>query len=441
MPPKPCRTVSHPGAMLGEVNGAATILHADLDAFYASVEVRDRPELRGRPVAVGGGVILAATYEARAQGVAAPMTGRAARARCPKLVILPPRFSQYVAASRSVMAVLRDFTPVVEPISIDEAFLDVSGSTHLLGPPDSIAQALRNRVRLEVGLAISVGAATTKHLAKIASRVAKPDGCVVVEPGSEAAFLDPLPVGHLWGVGPVGERRLAEYGIATIGQLAAVGEATLTGWFGDRTGRHFWNLAHNADARTVVAGPVRPGSVGAQSAGNASAVADRHAALLGLADRVGWRLRRKQRAGRRVTVQVRFGDMTRASRSLTLPGPIAETTSLYRAAAGLADALVAERAAGRSVTLVSISVDLLTDAPHLQLEMPLATSPADPALRAGSPTHSRLRSVDAAVDRARDRFGRSAVQRATVLASRPEERSPAEAAAVADEDLLGPDRQ
>jgi DNA polymerase-4 len=415
------------------VTGAATILHADLDAFYASVEVRDRPELRGRPVAVGGGVILAATYEARSQGVAAPMTGRAARSRCPGLIVLPPRFSHYVAASRAVMAVLRQFTPEVEPISIDEAFLDVTGSTHLLGTPGEIGQAIRALVRREVGLAISVGAATTKHLAKIASRVAKPDGLVVVEPGTETAFLAPLPVGYLWGVGPVGERRLAAYGIGTIGQLAEVGETTLVGWFGERTGRHFWHLAHNRDARPVVAAPSRPGSVGAQSAGNATAIEDRHAALLGLADRVGWRLRRHRRAGQRITVQVRFSDMTRASRSITLPGPIAETTSLYRAAAGLADAVVAERAAGRGVTLVSLAVDRLSDAPHLQLEIPLGREPADPALRAGSTTHSRLRSVDAAVDKARDRFGRSAVQRATVLATHPEERSSAEAAAAADD--------
>ncbi|HAX82252.1 MAG TPA: DNA polymerase IV [Actinobacteria bacterium] len=415
------------------MTGAATILHADLDAFYASVEVRDRPELRGRPVAVGGGVILAATYEARRQGVAAPMTRRAARNRCPGLIVLPPRFSHYVAASRAVMAVLQQFTPEVEPISIDEAFLDVTGSTHLLGAPGEIARALRAMVRREVGLAISVGVATTKHLAKIASRVAKPDGLVVVEPGTETAFLAPLPVGYLWGVGPVGERRLAAYGIGTIGQLAEVGETTLVGWFGERTGRHFWHLAHNRDARPVVAAPSRPGSVGAQSAGNATAIEDRHAALLGLADRVGWRLRRHRRAGQRITVQVRFSDMTRASRSITLPGPIAETTSLYHAAAGLADAVVAERAAGRGVTLVSLAVDRLSDTPHLQLEIPLGRLPADPALRSGSPTHSRLRSVDAAVDKARDRFGRSAVQRATVLANRPEERSPAEAAAATDD--------
>lgn len=414
------------------MTGAATILHADLDAFYASVEVRDRPELRDRPVAVGGGVILAATYQARALGVSAPMTGRAARNRCPNLVLLPPRFSQYVAASESVMTVLRRFTPEVEPISIDEAFLDVAGSVHLFGPPLEIARAIRAQVRQEVGLAISVGAATTKHLAKIASRVAKPDGVVVVEPGTETAFLEPLPVGYLWGIGPVGERRLATYGIGTIGQLAEVGESTLVGWFGARSGRHFWHLAHNRDARPVVAGASRPGSVGAQSAGDATTIEHRHAALLGLADRVGWRLRRRQRAGRRITVQVRFSDLTRASRSITLPAPLAETTSLYRAAAGLADSLVAERAAGRSVTLVALAVDQLANAPHLQLEMPLATGPADPALRAGSAVHRRLRSVDAAVDRARDRFGRSAVQRATVLATRPEERSPAEAAAAAE---------
>ncbi len=406
--------------------GAATILHADLDAFYAAVEVRDDPGLAGRPVAVGGGVILSATYEARAFGVTAPMTGGTARRRCPGLVIVAPRFWRYVAVSNAVMAILRDITPQVEPISIDEAFLDVSGSQRIFGGPGAIAARIRAAVRAEVGIPISVGAATTKHLAKIASRVAKPDGALVVPPGTETAFLAPLPVGHLWGVGPAGEERLGSYGIHTIGQLAEVGESSLIAWFGEHTGRHFWTLAHNRDVRSVAAATRATGSVGAQSAGDATDVASRHAALLGLADRVGWRLRRRGTAGRRVTVHVRFHDMTRATRSIILPAPLAETTSLYRAAAALADALVGERAQGRRVTLVAISVDQLAATPHLQLA--IAAGDGDPALHPGSPIHRRLRSVDAAVDRARDRFGQRAVLRATVLASGPEDRSPVDAA-------------
>lgn len=411
------------------VSGAATILHADLDAFYAAVEVRDQPALRRLPVAVGGGVILSATYEARLLGVHAPMGIGTALRLCPSLVVVPPHFHHYVDISRAVMEVLTRFTPLVEPISIDEAFLDVKGSTHLFGEAGVIAAEIRAVVRRELDLPISVGVATTKHLAKIASRVAKPDGTLVVAPGTEEAFLHPLPVGHLWGVGPVGEGRLAQYGIHTIGDLAEVSADTLAAWMGEHWGRHLWHLAHNLDARSVE-GVAAAGSVGAQSAGEATGIAERHTTLLALADRIGTRLRRKEYAGRRITVRVRFADMTAVTRSLVLPAPIAETTSLYRAAAVLTDALILDRSSGRRVNLVGISVDQLEEAPHLQLELPLGpgAGPEDPALRAGSETHSRLRSLDAAVDVARDRFGRGAVQRAAVLGRAPEERSPTDAA-------------
>ncbi|HEX5631108.1 MAG TPA: DNA polymerase IV, partial [Acidimicrobiia bacterium] len=413
--------------------GAATILHADLDAFYAAVEVRDRPDLRGRPVAVGGGVILSATYEARAWGVHAPMGGRSARTRCPQLVIVPPHFERYVAASDQVMEILRRFTPLVEPISIDEAFLDVTGSTHLFGSPTEIATAIRRLVAAEVGLPISVGVATTKHLAKVASRVAKPDGLRVVAPGEEADFLAPLPVGHLWGVGPVGEQRLARYGIRTIGELLEADPAALAGWFGEHNGRHLGDMASNRDHRSVRSGPSRAGSVGAQSAGDASDPHTRDRVLLGLAERVGYRMRRRGVAGSRITVHVRFSDQSRVSRSLLLPGPVAETTSLFRAAAALTHALVGERARGRGVTLVALSMDRLRTAEYLQLEMPLGTGPADPALRAGSVQHARLRALDGAADRARSRFGRDAVRRAALLKDHPEERSPATAIASLEE--------
>ena len=411
------------------VTGAATILHADLDAFYAAVEVRDQPALRGRAVAVGGGVILSATYEARSLGVHAPMGIGTALRLCPSLVVVPPRFHHYVDISRAVMEVLTRFTPLVEPISIDEAFLDVRGATRLFGEPGTIAGDIRTAVRRELDLPISVGGATTKHLAKIASRVAKPDGMLLVAPGTEKAFLRPLPVGFLWGVGPVGEERLARYGMRTIGDLAEVSADTLAAWMGEHWGRRLWHLANNLDARTVE-GVAAAGSVGAQSAGEATGVAERHTTLLALADRIGTRLRRKENAGRRITVRVRFADMTAVTRSLVLPAAIAETTSLYRAAAALTDALILDRSGGRRGNLLGISVDQLEEAPHLQLELPLGPGAGqeDPALRAGSETHRRLRSLDAAVDVARSKFGRGAVQRAAVLGREPEERSPTAAA-------------
>lgn len=405
------------------MRAAATVLHADLDAFYASVEVRDEPSLAGKPVAVGGGVILAATYEARRFGVRAAMGGREARRRCPGLIVVPARFTAYVETSRVVMEILERYTPAIEPISIDEAFLDVTGSVGLFGPPVEIARRIRADVRSECRLPISVGVATTKHLAKIASRVAKPDGLVVVEAGQEEEFLHPLPVGHLWGVGPVGVERLARYGITTIGDLAALPPAALAAWMGPHWGEHLWHLAHNHDARRVQRERTA-GSVGAQSASRATDVEERHRILLNLAERIGTRLRRKERAGRRVTVRVRFADMTAVTRAATLPGPVSETTAIYHQAAALADALVAERGEGREVSLVGISISLLQQAPHIQLELPLGSLGADPVVRAGSSENVRQHDLDAAVDRARARFGRDAVQRASVARDTPEIRSP-----------------
>ena len=339
------------------------------------------------------------------------------------------RFHHYVDISRAVMEVLTRFTPLVEPISIDEAFLDVRGATPLRGNRERSPGTSGTAVRRELDLPISVGGATTKHLAKIASRVAKPDGMLLVAPGTEKAFLRPLPVGFLWGVGPVGEERLARYGMRTIGDLAEVSADTLAAWMGEHWGRRLWHLANNLDARTVE-GVAAAGSVGAQSAGEATGVAERHTTLLALADRIGTRLRRKENAGRRITVRVRFADMTAVTRSLVLPAAIAETTSLYRAAAALTDALILDRSGGRRGNLLGISVDRFEEAPHLQLELPLGPGAGqeDPALRAGSETHRRLRSLDAAVDVARSKFGRGAVQRAAVLGREPEERSPTAAA-------------
>jgi len=403
---------------------AASILHADLDAFYASVEVRDNPALVGKPVAVGGGVVLAATYEARAFGVRSAMTGRTARRLCSNLVVVPARFSAYVAASKVVMEILERYTPKIEPISIDEAFLDVGGAEALFGTPADIARAIRADVASEARLPISVGIATTKHLAKIASRLAKPDGLVLVEPGREEEFLHPLPVSYLWGVGPVGEERLARYGIHTIGELAALPSDALTGFLGPHWGEHLWNLSNNRDQRSV-AHRGRAGSVGAQSAGDGTDTDRRHRTLLELADRIGTRLRRKGIGGRRITARIRFRDMKAITRARMLPGPISETTAIYRVAAGLVDPAVAERPDDR-VTLVGISVSALSERPHLQLELPMGGLEDDPTTRPGSTEHARRRALDAAVDQARARYGRSSVRRAAVMGNESEQRSPVE---------------
>jgi len=405
------------------VRTSEPILHADLDSFYASVEVRDRPELAGKPVAVGGGVILAATYEARRFGVSAPLTGTEARRRCPDLVVVPPRFEAYVAASRLVMEILESFTPSIEPISIDEAFLDVAGSEHLFGPAPDIGRQIRERVRAEAGLPISVGCATTKHLAKIASRVAKPDGLCLVPAGEEQAFLDPLPVDLIWGIGPVTRARLARYGVVTIGDLRRLDPDVLKGWLGSHWGPHLGALARNDDPRRVRRSP-KAGSLGSQSAGDATDPDRRHTTLLALADRISSRLRRAGLGARRLTVRVRLDDLSVLSRARLLAGPVAETTPIARVAVELVETLIAESAPGRRITLVGITCSLLERQPHLQLS--LAGEGTD-VTRSGSPAHLRHHDLDRAVDRARQRFGRHIVDRAALLGRRPEERSPIEA--------------
>ena len=297
----------------------ATILHADLDAFYASVEQLLDPTLLGRPIAVGGGVVLAASYEAKRFGVQAGMAGWRARQLCPSLRFVGGHFREYQRLGDDVMAVLRDFTPIVERISIDEAFLDVTGSTHLFGPAGEIAATIRRRVREEIGLPVSVGVATTKHLAKVASQVAKPDGIVVVEAGTEQAFLDPLPVELLWGVGPVTRERLAGIGVHTVGELAETSPGVLQRLLGHAIGQKLGDLSVNADPRRLeTSRPAR--SVGAQSALGRRPPTDDvlRAALAHLADRVATRLRRGELAGRTVTVRVRFVGMRSVTRSATL---------------------------------------------------------------------------------------------------------------------------
>ncbi|MFI7490300.1 DNA polymerase IV [Micromonospora echinaurantiaca] len=382
------------------MSGEASILHADLDAFYASVEQRDDPRLRGRPVIVGGGVVLAASYEAKARGVRSAMGGRQARRLCPEAIVVPPRMSAYTAASRAVFEIFRQTTPLVEGLSVDEAFLDVGGLRRLAGPPADIAARLRHEVRRRVGLPITVGVARTKFLAKVASGVAKPDGLLVVPPDGELAFLHPLPVERLWGVGPVTATKLRERGIRTVGQVARLGEATLVSLLGAGAGRHLHALAHNRDPRPVQVGR-RRASMGAQHAlgGPAHSPAELDAVLAGLVDRVTRRMRGATRTGRTVTLRLRFADYTRATRSHTLPKATADTQPLLAAARALLRAALPE-IDRRGITLLGVSMANL-DGGHVQPPLPFERDPgAD---------------LDAAVDAVRDRFGSAALTRAVLL--------------------------
>jgi DNA polymerase-4 len=379
----------------------ATILHADLDAFYASVEQRDDPGLRGRPVIVGVGVVLAASYEARGYGVRTAMGGVQARRLCPKAIVVEPRMSAYSEASRAVFDVFAQTTPLVEGLSIDEAFLDVGGLRRVSGTPTEIAVRLRRDVRERVGLPITVGVARTKFLAKVASRVAKPDGLLVVPPDGELAFLHPLPVKRLWGVGPVTADKLRDRGIATVGEVALLGERTLVSILGHATGQHLHALAHNHDPRPVQVGRRRR-SIGSQRAlGRRPKTSDAvDAVIVALVDRVTRRLRVAGRVGRTVVLRLRFGDFSRATRSHTLPRSTAQTQTILAAARALLTLAmpVIER---RGLTLVGIAVGNLEDDRAIQLTLPFDRR-CDPAL-------------DAALDEVRDRFGSAAITRAVLL--------------------------
>jgi DNA polymerase IV len=379
----------------------ATILHADLDAFFASVEQRDEPRLRGRPVLVGMGVILAASYEAKAHGVRTAMSERQARRLCPHAVAVKPRFSAYVEASKAVFEVFEDTTPLVEGLSIDEAFLDVRGMERSFGTPVEIAERLRADVLDRVGLPITVGVARTKFLAKVASAVAKPDGLLVVPPDKELAFLHPLPVERLWGVGPVTAAKLRARGIAKVRQVALLPESVLVSMLGRASGRHVHALAHNLDPRPVRTGR-RRGSIGAQRAlGRAPTSAEAlDAAVIGLVDRVTRRMRAAGRVGRTVVLRLRFDDFSRATRSHTLARPTAQTHTVLATARGLLAAAMPmiER---KGVTLVGVAVANLEDDRAVQLMLPFDRR-NDGAL-------------DAAVDEVRARFGSEALTRAVLL--------------------------
>lgn len=388
----------------------ASILHADLDSFFASVEQRDDPRLRGRPVIVGGGVVLAASYEAKAFGVRSAMGGRQAARLCPEAIVVTARFDAYVAASRAVFEIFRNTTPLVEGISIDEAFLEVGGLRRLVGEPVDIAVALRRRVREEVGLPISVGIARTKYLAKVASAVSKPDGLLHVPPHGEEHFLHPLPVERLWAVGAVTAAKLHADGIRTVGDLAQREESELAHVVGKAAGRHLHALARLRDPRPVETGRRRR-SVGAQSAiGRGRRTHEELEALLAaLVDRVSRRLRGGERAGRTVTLRLRFDDYTRVTRATTLPRATAATADWLQAGRGLlhtARPLIEER----GCTLIGISVSGLVETGRdEQLELPLHLEGVD-----GRGTRERAR-LDGALDDLRERYGGSAVLRAATI--------------------------
>jgi len=387
---------------------AATILHADLDAFYASVEQMLDPTLRGKPIAVGGGVVLAASYEAKKFGVRGGMGGRQAKELCPQLIFVGGHFDQYQRLGDAAIRILDDFTPLVERISIDEAFADVAGTEHLFGPPEAIARKVRERVKAEVGLPISVGVARTKHLAKIGSQVAKPDGLVVVDPEHELEFLHQLPVDLMWGVGPATKARLAEQGVFTIGQLAQTSVHALQRLLGPVAGDKLAALAWNRDPRAIVTNR-RAHSAGAQSAlGRRPATLKVvRPTLSHLADRIGSRLRAKLLAGRTVTVRVRFSDMTAVTRAATLPAPIAATTTLTEVAEELAMGVLADHPEEVTISLLAISVSHLETQPLLQLE--LSFGGGDEVRRPGTRTGAARWSADRAMDKIRNRFGWEAI--------------------------------
>ena len=382
----------------------ATILHADADSFFASVEQRDDPALRGRPVIVGSGVVLAASYEAKAYGVRTAMGGRLARRLCPHALVVPPRMAAYAEASRALYALFEDTTPSVEGLSIDEAFLDVRGMERIAGTPREIAVRLRRTARERLGLPLTVGIARTKHLAKIASAVAKPDGLLVVPPGDELAFLHALPIERIWGIGPATAVRLHRIGVATAGELARVPEADLEATLGTAAARQLHALCNNHDPRPVRRRPRRR-SIGSQHAfGRRSASpAEVETDLVAIVDRVSRRLRAARRVGRTVVLRLRFGDYSRATRSYTLRHPTAQTRLVLAAARSLlagAQPLI-ER---QGLTLIGVTITNLDNELPLQLWLPL------------DPANGEL--LDAALDEIRTRYGPTAITRAILLGRR-----------------------
>jgi DNA polymerase-4 len=391
----------------------ASILHVDLDAFYASVEQLDDPSLRGRPVVVGGlggrGVVAAASYEARAFGVRSAMpTGRARRA-CPQAAFVAPRFDRYSEKSREVMAILESVTPLVEQLSIDEAFLDVGGARRLLGTGVEIAQLVRDRVRAEAGLIASVGIATTKFLAKLASDLSKPDGLLAVEPGTEVDFLAPLPVSRLWGVGPATQRKLDRMGVRTIGDVAALPEPALTAALGNSLGQKLLALAHNDDPRPVV--PERETkSIGAEET-YARDLRTRDACdheIVRLVDRVTRRLHDAGMEARTITLKFRYGDFETRTRSRTLPSAAVVSTVFLETARELLDAVECDR----GVRLLGVSLSHLAPVAAAQGTLDLGAEEVVSDLRA-----ERRAQAERAADAVRERFGTQSVGPASLVAA------------------------
>ena len=383
----------------------ATILHADLDSFYASVEQRDDPSLRGKPIVVGGGVVLAASYEAKAFGVRTAMSGAAARRVCPNLIDVPPRFDAYTDASKAVFDIFGDISPIVEPMSIDEAFIDVAGLWRIAGTPTEIATDLRRRVAVEVGLPISVGVARTKFLAKVASAVSKPDGLLVVEPDGELDFLHPLSVQRLWGVGAVTATKLHERGVHTVADVAAMSPEALVAIVGRSMGHQLHALAHNRDTRRVTTGR-RRGSIGSQQAlGRQRRSRDEiDVVLWRLVDRVTSRMRRADRVGRTITMRLRFDDLTRVTRSRSLVDASSATAVIHATAAGILEAAWPLIEA-RGISLLGVSVGNLADRDAVQLVLPFERCEAE--------------QLDTVLDAVHERFGRTALQRATTMRGDP----------------------
>ena len=391
------------------VRSEASILHADLDSFYASVEQRDDPTLRDRPVIVGGGVVLAASYEAKAYGVRTAMGGAQARRLCPDAVVVPPRMTAYSRASDDVFEVFRGCTPIVEAMSVDEAFLDVGGLGRVSGTPVEIAARLRADVRHQVGLPITVGIARTKFLAKVASQEAKPDGLLLVPPGQELTFLHPLPVRRLWGVGAKTADRLHAHGIEIVADVAELSESTLASLLGAAMGRQLYALSRNIDRRRVITG-VRRRSVGAQRAlgraGNRMTPVEIDAVVVNLIDRITARMRAAGRTGRTVVLRLRFDDFSRATRSRTLPWATSSTQPILAAARRLV-ASAAPLIAQRGLTLVGFAVSGIDRSGAQQLVLPFSEG-------------SRAwEDVDEAVDRVRRRYGKSALTRAVLVGRDP----------------------
>lgn len=387
------------------MRGEASVLHADLDAFYASVEQRDDHRLRGRPVIVGAGVVLAASYEAKARGVRTAMGGTQARRLCPQAIVVAPRMSAYLEASKAVFEIFAETAPVVEGLSIDEAFLDVRGLEHISGTPIEIAASLRREVYRRVGLPITVGVARTKFLAKVASAVAKPDGLLLVPADRELAFLHPLPVERLWGVGAVTSRKLRRRGITTVGAIARMSEPELVAIIGQASGRHLHALSHNRDPRPVEVRRRRR-SIGSQHALGRSrkSPAEIDAVVVGLVDRVTRRMRTARRVGRTVVLRLRFEDYARATRSQTLAQATAHTGTILATVRGLL-ATAAPTIERRGLTLVGVAVSNLSNDAAVQLALPFDrhTSTA----------------LDSAVDRIRERFGSAVLTRAVLLGRDP----------------------